>query len=463
MARLWPAACTRTRRRRRHRSPPIERASLPRRFVDRGAAWRSLNPEDPLMRSSRMATLLRRPGFARYSATVAAVRATGTMFNVAGVLLVLQRTHNLALAGTVVAAGSLPGAITGPFLGGWLDVTRSRRRLLVLDRLVTAIGLAAVLLLAGHAPNWLLPLAALLYGISSPLSAGAFSAVLPEVAGPELLGVANSLEAASYNLAFIVGPALAGLIAGAAGPATAVEVQLFSGLVLAALIARDPTFELRAQHRQARPQSVLAAVREGLAASWRIAPLRSTVIIDCFYVFAWGTLFIGFPAYAVSIGAGAHTSGYMWAVICFGSMVGALALSRAGRSTPLLMGGGFIAMAVSAAAWPLADSLLVALPLIFLTGLFDGPGLVGLISIRQRAAPPQIRAQIFTTADSINSAVFAAGQAGAGVFYLALGTTATLLGVAALFAVVGAVTLLAQSDLGESAVASSRASPPVGA
>src|ERR1700740_1171198 len=220
MARLWPAACTRTRRRRRHRSPPIERASLPRRFVDRGAAWRSLNPEDPLMRSSRMATLLRRPGFARYSATVAAVRATGTMFNVAGVLLVTQRPHNLALAGTVVAAGSLPGAITGPFLGGWLDVTRSRRRLLVLDRLVTAIRLAAVLLLAGHAPNWLLPLAALLYGISSPLSAGAFSAVLPEVAGPELLGVANSLEAASYNLAFIVGPALAGAIGGAGGPRT---------------------------------------------------------------------------------------------------------------------------------------------------------------------------------------------------------------------------------------------------
>lgn len=415
------------------------------------------------MRSSAIATLLRRPRFARYAATVAAVRATGTMFNVAGVLLVLQRTHNLALAGVVVGAASLPGAITGPFLGGWLDVTRSRRRLLVLDRIVTATALAAVLLLAGHGPNWVLPLAALLYGIASPLSAGAFSAVLPEVAGPELLGVANSLEAASYNLAFIVGPALAGAIAGAAGPATAVEVQLFGGLVLAAVIATDDTFDLRPRHRQARPQSVLHAVREGLAASWRIVPLRWTLVIDVFYVFAWGSLFIGFPAYAVSVGAGAHTSGYMWAVICFGSMVGALALGRGGRSLRLLMGGCFIAMATSAAAWPLADSLLVALPLIFLTGLFDGPALVALISIRQRAAPAQIRAQIFTTAESVNSAVFAAGQAGAGVFYQAFGTTATLLAVAGLFAVTGAVTLLAQSDLGESTVASARASPPLGA
>src|ERR1700677_1465484 len=116
------------------------------------------------MTRSQMFELLRRPGFARYFGTVAAARATGTMFNVSGVLLVLERTHDLTLAGIVVAAASLPAAVTGPFLGGWLDVTVSRRRLLVLDRAVTALALAAVLLLAGHAPNWVLPLAALLYG-----------------------------------------------------------------------------------------------------------------------------------------------------------------------------------------------------------------------------------------------------------------------------------------------------------
>lgn len=405
------------------------------------------------MHSSDMAKLLRRPGFARYSVTVAAVRATGTMFNVAAVLLVLQRTHNLALAGVVAAAGSLPGAITGPFLGGWLDVTSSRRRLLVLDRLMTAAALAGVLLLAGHAPNWLLPVVAALYGVTSPLSAGAFSAALPEVAGAELLDAGNAIEAASWNLAFIVGPALAGLIAGAAGPAAALDVPLFGGLLLAVLIARDETFELRPEHREARPQSVRQAVREGLAASWRIATLRWNLIVDCFYVLAWGALVIGFPAYAVSIGAGAHSSGYMWAVISLGSMIGALGLGRGVRSVGGFMGGCFLAMAVSAAAWPLAASLFVALPLVFLTGLFDGPAFVGLLAIRYRVAPPQVRGQIFTTASSIHSAVFAVGQVGAGVFYQAFGATATLLAIAGLFAVVGAVALVAQSDLGDSAVA----------
>jgi MFS family permease len=401
------------------------------------------------MPSSDAAALLRRPGFARYFVTVAAVRATGTMFSVAGVLLILQRTHDLALAGAIVAAATLPGAITGPFLGGWLDVTASRRRLLVLDRALTSVSLVAVLLLAGHAPNWLLALAALVYGLTSPLSAGAFSAVLPEVAGPELIGVANAFEGASFNVAFIVGPALAGLIAGVAGPAAAIDVQLISGLALAALIASDETFELRPSHHEAAPSNVLHAVRDGLAAIWRIAPLRWNTVIDCIYVLAWGTLFVGFPAYAVAVGAGAHASGYMWAAISAGSMIGGFAPGRAASARPprLLLGGCLLAMGVSAGAWPLAASLPLALALVFVTGLLDGPALVALISIRQRIAPAHLRAQIFTTAASLHSALLAAGPAAAGLIHEASGTTATLLTFAGLIALAAVAAFRTQSDV----------------
>ena len=104
--------------------------------------------EDASMERSEVTQLLRRPGFVRYFATVAGAQATGTMFTVSGVLLILERTHDLALAGIVVAAASLPATVTGPFLGGWLDVTASRRRLLVLDRLLAALALTAILVLA---------------------------------------------------------------------------------------------------------------------------------------------------------------------------------------------------------------------------------------------------------------------------------------------------------------------------
>jgi MFS family permease len=317
------------------------------------------------MNRSQVFQLLRRPGFVRYFATVAGARATGTMFTVSGVLLILERTHDLALAGIVVAAASLPAAVTGPFLGGWLDVTTSRRRLLVLDRIATALALTALLVLAGHAPDWLLPLVALLYGATSPLSSGAFSAVLPEVAGPDLLDAANAFEGASINVAFVVGPALAGLIAAGAGAPVAIEVQIASGVALAVLIAFDETFELRPTHAEMAPAGILETVAQGLRATWQIRPLRWNITIDAFYVLAWSTLNVGFPAYALALGAG---------------------------------------------------------------------------------APPHLRAQIFSTANSLHSAVTAVGAAGAGFVQRAFGTDATLLAFAALIGIAGLIALLSQTE-----------------
>jgi predicted MFS family arabinose efflux permease len=198
------------------------------------------------------------------------------------------------------------------------------------------------------------------------------------------------------------------------------------------------------------PASVLHAVAQGLRATWQIKGLRANITIDSFYVFAWGTLSVGFPAYALALGAGAHVAGYMWAAVAAGSMFGGFALTgRPAAARPrILIGGYFLAMAASAVIWPLAGSVAVALAMIFLTGVLDGPGLVGLISIRQRLAPPHLRAQIFSTANSLHSAVFAAGAAGAGLFQRALGTDATLLAFGALIGIAGLLGLLSQTAPG---------------
>jgi MFS family permease len=400
------------------------------------------------MATSEMIRLLRRPGYGRYFAVVAATRAIGTMFIVGGPLLVLQRTHSLTLAGLVVAAETLAGAATGPFLGAWLDVTASRRRLLVLDRAVTILALVAMLLLAGHGPNWLLPIVAAILGATTPLSAGAFSSVLPEVAGGELLAIANTFEATSINTAFIVGPALAGLIAGTAGAAVVFVVQIAASVVLTALIAGDETFELRPEDDGLAPSGIRHAVEQGLSSLWRIAPLRWNTLVGMIYVVGWGMLNVGFPAYAVKVGAGAHNSGYMWAAVAVGSMASAFALRgvTSGVRPRLLIGLSFLAMAASAVAWLVAGSLAAALALIFLTGALEGPSLVALIAVRQRLAPPHLRGQIFSTAGSLDLAAIAAGAAIAGPLQAALGTDATLLVFGALLALAGLLSLMTDSD-----------------
>ena len=142
----------------------------------------------------------------------------------------------------------------------------------------------------------------------------------------------------------------------------------------------------------------------------------------------------------------------MWAAIAGGSIVGGFALAgRLAVPPRFVIGGYFLAMAASAAVWPLAGTVVVALLMIFLTGVLDGPGLVGLISIRQRLAPPHLRAQIFSTANSLHSAVIAAGAAGAGLFQRAFGTNALLLLWAALLGIAGAISLLSQTEPGRAA------------
>jgi MFS family permease len=398
--------------------------------------------EDGPMRSSETTRLLRRPGYARYFTVVALVRAVGTMFTVSGVLLLLERTGNLSLAGLVVASATLPAAITGPVLGAWLDVTTSRRRLIVLDRTLTFFALGALLLLAGHAPDWTLPFVGLAYGATSPLSGGAFTAMLPEVAGEELIDVAYTFEATSINVAFILGPALAGALVALAGAATAVEVQLGAGAVLTVLIALDRTYDLRpaavSPHERIRD-----AVREGLTALWRIRTLRANTLTFAIYVTGFGSLVVGFPVYALSVGAHASAAGYLWAAFALGSMISAFALRLPALRVPphLLVMGSFALMAASALAWPLAGSLAAALVLVMVTGVLEGPSFVALLAVRQRVAPAHLRGQIFSTEQSLSLAASAIGEAAAGPFHAQFGTTATLGAFAALLLAAAAAAL----------------------
>jgi hypothetical protein len=68
-------------------------------------------------------------------------------------------------------------------------------------------------------------LVAVLYTVTRPFSSGSFFSALAELAGPELLDHASTIEASSLNLSFVLGPALAGAIAATAGAATAVWLQ----------------------------------------------------------------------------------------------------------------------------------------------------------------------------------------------------------------------------------------------
>ena len=355
--------------------------------------------------------LLARPGYPGFVLTVSLSRVSATMFNTAGVLLVLVRTHSAALAGLTAAATVIPGAVSGPVLGAWLDVARRRRLLVVGDQLLSVAGLAAILVLAGHAPNWTVPLVAVIYSFTRPFSSGSFSSALAELAGAELLDAASAVEATSLNLAVVLGPVLAGVLSGVLGPAATVEVQVALTLVVALLIAINPAFEARPA---VRVTSLRAAVRAGLAVLVRHPVLRATTVSSTAAAFGWGLMLVGFPLYAVRmLHAPAHASGYLWAAMAGGSIIGTFGFR--GRPSLTRSAASYAAVGLSALLWLLGASLLAGVALITLSGVLEGPAYSGAIVLRQRTAPPAVRAQVMTTLTSLSGVALSAGGAVGGL------------------------------------------------
>lgn len=369
--------------------------------------------------------LLRRPRYPGFVLTVSLSRMTGAMFITSGVLLVLGRTGSAGLAGLTAAASTLPGALSGPVLGAWLDVARRRRVLIVVDQLLSVVALLAILALAGHAPNWTVPAVAVLYGVTRPFSSGSFVSALAEVAGAELLDRASAIEATSLNLGIVVGPALAGVLVGAIGAAPVIEIQAALTVLVAALIAANPVFEARAA---THAESLRQALSEGARALRGHRLLRNISAASVLANFSWGLMTITFPLYAAQrLHAGTNASGYLWAAVAIGSILGTFLL--AGAPSARRVAGSYAVLALSALLWPLAETLLVGFLLVTLTGVIEGPAYSGTIALRQRHVPAAVRGQVFNTLGSLSLGAISLGSAVGGLLHRPVTTFAVFTAV----------------------------------
>ena len=153
---------------------------------------------------------------------------------------VLQIGGTATDIGIVFAAFFLPNVVFLLVGGVWADRLPRNYVMLTSDgvRAVVQIGLA-LLLFSGSAQVWHIVIAVALHGTASAFFVPASTGLMPQVVSPDRLQQANALMTISRSAAFVIGPAVSGLLIAAGGPGVVFAVDavtyMFSMVTLALL------------------------------------------------------------------------------------------------------------------------------------------------------------------------------------------------------------------------------------
>ncbi len=283
--------------------------------------------------------------------------------------LVLDLTNSPFAVGLNQALRSLGVLLFTLYAGVVVDRVDKRRLIIWTQALQMAEALAlAVLVWTRSVTPWQVMVLALLFGVVNAFDIPGRQAFLVELVGKDDLMNGIALNSSMFNAARIVGPALAGVLIGAAGVGMCFFLNGVSYVaVIGGLLAmRLPPF---VRHRGGG--SAWQGFREavGFIRSDRRV-LALVLLVAAFSVFGFPFLVL-MPVVARDVlHTGARGYGALMASVGIGAMLGALALAVAGRrvalGTALLEGGAaFGALLVAFAA---VRVFAVALGLLALAG-----------------------------------------------------------------------------------------------
>ncbi|AUG79168.1 MFS transporter [Kitasatospora sp. MMS16-BH015] len=330
----------------------------------------------------------------RYYFAGQVVSNTGTwMQRIAQDWLVLSLTGSPLAVGITTAMQFLPMLLLGLF-GGVLADRMPKRRLLIVTQ--GAMGLLAaglaVLTITGVVTAGVVYVFALLLGLVTVVDNPTRQAFVSEMVGPKDLANAVSLNAANFQTARLVGPAVAGLLIAAVGSGWAFAVNAVSfAAVIGGLLAMR-TGELRPITPIARERGQL---REGLRYVKERPQLFWPMVLAGFigtFGFNFPTLLSGFAYDTFKVGAGQY--GLLNTAMAVGSLAGALYAARRGapRLRRLVWAAlAFGALEVLAAFAPGYWSFAVLLTLIGIFGLTFNTSVNSAI---QLATEPAMRGRV---------------------------------------------------------------------
>ena len=383
------------------------------------------------------------------------VSLVGTwMQTVAQSWLVLQLTNDPLWLGIVAAAQFTPVLIFGLFGGVIADQLPKRRTLVVTQTasMLLAFALSAIVA-SGITQVWHILVLAVLLGLTNAVDMPVRQSFVIEMVGREDVANAVGLNSAVFNAARIVGPAVAGILIGAFGVATAFFINgvSFIAVIAGLLWMRDS--ELLSGPVAIMPHSVRGVV-ENLAEGVRYVRETRIVLLAVVVVGLVSTVAMNFnvliPALARDVlDVGATGYGLLMAASGIGALTAALAIAVIGRPGPRLLVGGALLLGVAEVAVAASRVFSVSIGLMFLAGLGSIAMAATANTLIQLAVPDRLRGRVMSVYTTVFAGSTPIGGLMAGGIASAMGAPAGLLlggGVAVVVALGGVLSIRSLTD-----------------
>ena len=349
---------------------------------------------------------------------------------------VYELTRDPWSLGLIGLAEVIPFFCVAPFSGYLVDHLPRRKLGAIACVVLASTAIVLALLTVGILPLqglWPIYLAIAIGGVGRSFLGPVHNALFARVLRRDQFVRGASLGSVVFQTGLVLGPAIGGLLVGAAGKWVAYALAAVFALAAAGALLCMPVSE-PAQLQQRGP--VFASIGEGLRFVFGHQILLGALALDMFAVLFGGAISLA-PAFIKEVlHAGPEALGILRGAPALGSVAAALWLAR----HPLQANAGRIMLAAVACfgacmvGFGLSTAFWWSVFFLLLSGVFDGVSVVLRSTVLQLSTPDEMRGRV----SSVNS-IFISSSNELGAFYA--GSMARLLGLVPAVVVGGFVTM----------------------
>ncbi|MGE5701378.1 MAG: MFS transporter [Clostridia bacterium] len=371
-----------------------------------------------------MLTILKQSGF-RWYYTGLFLSGLGDQFGWMGLTwYMMKKTGSSVAMGSIIFTYMVPGLIAGLIAGVLLD-RLDRKKLMIVDNVLRGclFLLLAVLFGSDKVTLFWVYLLVGIAGMLSPISTHGAAVMLPQfVTDKTLLTKANSMMEAQWQIIYLCGPALAGMLIAWIGEHAVLLVNGISFFVCAICFWRlqlrplenPPTQE---QKQGNRLSSLLADLKTGYVYMGTNRLLLVLIFVTLFFNMAYGPIEVALPLFVHGMEGGAESLGVLWSALAAGSLAGTLLFSMI--KWPYALGGTLSGIIVlwGVATFPLAFSnqLWIAILAMGIAGFVFAPYGALYRTFLQNNVPSHMLGRVFTSVRTITGLGMPCGAAVSGM------------------------------------------------